>query len=85
MYIECTFLFSLSNILLQITRCWLCTIVIYSLLIPGQHNNYTHEFGIGTYHSGVQVGGREYTFSGGSGVFFHDPKDVPGDATFRER
>mmetsp|Transcript_13495 Transcript_13495/g.22163 ORF Transcript_13495/g.22163 Transcript_13495/m.22163 type:complete len:214 (-) Transcript_13495:103-744(-) len=57
------------------------TLNVYDL---GPHNNYTHEFGIGTYHSGVQVGGREYTFAGGSGVFFHDPKDVPGEATFRE-
>ena len=51
----------------------------------GDTNNYTHDFGIGAYHSGVQVGGREYTFAGGSGVFFHDPKDVPGEAIFRER
>lgn len=36
------------------------------------------------YHSGVQVGGNEYTFAGGSGVFSHSPKDVPPPASFRE-
>lgn len=58
--------------------------VLLNVYDLGDTNNYTHDLGFGTYHTGVQVGGREYTFSGGSGVFYHDPKDVPGEATFRE-
>lgn len=58
--------------------------VVLNVYDLAPHNAYTHDFGIGAYHSGVQVGGREYTFAGGSGVFYHDPKEVPGEATFRE-
>lgn len=30
--------------------------------------------GLGTYHSGVEISGAEWTFSSGAGVFFHKPK-----------
>ena len=33
---------------------------------------------------GVVVGGSEYTFGSGSGIFTHQPRDVPGMAQFRE-
>ena len=48
-----------------------------------QENNDTwYQWGLGFYHSGVQVDDQEYTFSSG-GVFSHAPKNVP-DARFRE-
>ena len=40
-------------------------------------------FGLGLFHTGVQVGGREYTFAGGGGVFDMTPQEAPG-AKFRE-
>ena len=52
-----------------------------------QANEYLHPFGIGAYHSGVEVGGKEWTFAGGpgAGIFYHTPRDAPGDqAKYRE-
>lgn len=46
-------------------------------------NEYLYPWGLGAYHSGVQVGNREYTYAGGSGVFAMEPKTAPG-ARFRE-
>mmetsp|Transcript_4838 Transcript_4838/g.11568 ORF Transcript_4838/g.11568 Transcript_4838/m.11568 type:complete len:226 (+) Transcript_4838:94-771(+) len=49
-------------------------------------NNYTFDFGVGAFHSGVVVSGTEYTFGGhegsSSGIFTHSPKQAPG-AQFR--
>jgi len=49
-------------------------------------NGYTYDFGVGAFHSGVVVGGTEYTFGGhegsSSGVFSHSPMQAPG-AQFR--
>jgi len=46
-------------------------------------NEYLEPFGLGLFHTGVQVGGREYTFAGGGGVFDMTPQEAPG-AKFRE-
>ncbi len=40
-------------------------------------NDALHAAGLGLYHSGLEVHGREYTFSSG-GVFSHAPKAAPG-------
>ena len=48
-----------------------------------ESNEYLYAWGFGSYHSGVEVGGSEYTFGGGSGIFSHSPKDVP-NAKLRE-
>lgn len=45
-------------------------------------NDALEPFGLGVYHSGVQIGNREYTFAGGSGVFDHSPQEAP-TAKFR--
>ena len=37
-----------------------------------------------SYHSGVQIDDREYTFAAESGVFYHPPRRVP-NGKFRER
>lgn len=39
-------------------------------------------FGLGLFHSGVVVGGSEYTFASGGGIFNHEPKGAA--AKFRE-
>ena len=43
-------------------------------------NKYMYEFGIGAFHSGVEIGGTEYTFGGHenstSGIFTHSPRQV---------
>ncbi|CAM9776904.1 unnamed protein product, partial [Choristocarpus tenellus] len=46
-------------------------------------NEYGYSFGLGAYHSGVEIGGREYTFAGGGGIFDHSPREAP-NARFRE-
>jgi hypothetical protein len=46
-------------------------------------NDTTYQFGIGAFHSGVEIFGREYTFAKG-GIFYTLPKDVPPPAKFRE-
>jgi len=46
-------------------------------------NDVLYGFGLGLYHSGVQVGGNEWTFASGSGIFSHDPRQA-GGARFRE-
>eukprot|EP00961_Rhodomonas_salina_P062025 832774-Rhodomonas_salina.2 len=49
-------------------------------------NSYVYDFGVGAFHSGVEIGGTEYTFGGhessSSGVFTHAPKQAP-NAQFR--
>ena len=45
-----------------------------------QVNTYTYDFGVGAFHSGVEVMGTEYTFGGhessASGIFTHTPRQV---------
>uniref|UniRef100_A0A7S0NZZ1 PPPDE domain-containing protein n=1 Tax=Calcidiscus leptoporus TaxID=127549 RepID=A0A7S0NZZ1_9EUKA len=41
-------------------------------------NDYISWLGIGLYHSGLEVAGREWTFGSGSGVFECQPREVPG-------
>ena len=47
-------------------------------------NQYSYEFGVGAFHSGVEVSGTEYTYGGheraSSGIFTHSPKSVPNAA-----
>mmetsp|Transcript_5001 Transcript_5001/g.7641 ORF Transcript_5001/g.7641 Transcript_5001/m.7641 type:complete len:232 (+) Transcript_5001:92-787(+) len=58
--------------------------VVLNVYDLGPYNDMLYQWGMGTYHSGVHVNGREFTFAEGAGVFSHEPKDVPGDARFRE-
>ena len=37
-------------------------------------NEFGHPIGLGVFHSGLEVGGREYSFAGGGGIFDHDPR-----------
>lgn len=37
-------------------------------------NEFGHPIGLGVFHSGLEVDGREYTFAGGGGIFDHDPR-----------
>lgn len=52
------------------------------------NNAYLHSVGLGAYHSGVAVYGKEYTFGGGessgTGVFSHAPTKADG-CVFREQ
>lgn len=50
-------------------------VTIYVALIP---------FGLGLFHSGVQIEGKEYTFAAESGIFNHPPRSVPSNAKFRD-
>ena len=56
------------------------TINVYDLT---PMNDWGHPFGLGAFHSGVEIDGREYTFAGGAGIHDTTPRDAPG-ATFRE-
>ena len=56
------------------------TINVYDLT---PMNDWGHPFGLGAFHSGVEIDGREYTFAGGGGIHDTTPRDAPG-ATFRE-
>ena len=47
-------------------------------------NDFIQPFGIGVFHSGVHIGGKEYTFAGGGGIFDHSPLEPGGPAVFRE-
>ena len=47
-------------------------------------NDYIQPFGLGAYHSGVVIGGSEYTFAGGAGIFDHTPGEPGAGARFRE-
>ena len=57
-----------------------CLLNIYDL---HEYNQHLYGLGLGMYHSGVEIGGVEYTFSSGSGVFNHAPR-AAGGAKFRE-
>eukprot|EP01033_Poteriospumella_lacustris_P016361 gene16360-11694_t len=46
-------------------------------------NDIYYPWGLGLYHSGVQIGRDEYTFASSAGIFTHPPKGA-GGAKFRE-
>ena len=48
----------------------------------GEANEYLNPVGLGTYHSGLQVHGTEWTFASQAGVFSHPPKGA--NAPFRQ-
>ena len=54
------------------SRTGMGTKVVLNVYDLGPTNEYLYPWGLGTYHSGLQVFGQEYTFAGGSGVFFHE-------------
>lgn len=57
--------------------------VILNVYDLGNSNEYLYPIGLGTYHSGVQVHGKEWTFASQAGVFNHAPKGAQG-AVFRQ-
>lgn len=57
--------------------------VIANIYDLNDNNDLLLNFGVGLFHSGVQIGGQEYTFASGSGIFTHSPKEA-GGARFRE-
>ena len=64
--------------------CYPCLLLVLSMLISSQVklnvydlspvNEFGHPVGLGVFHSGLEVDGREYTFAGGGGIFDHDPR-----------
>lgn len=58
---------------------------VYDLV---EQNSWTHWAGVGVYHSGVEVYGREFAFGGhdydAPGVFATDPQRAPGTVALRE-
>jgi deubiquitinase DESI2 len=49
--------------------------------LHSEHNAMLYGLGLGFYHSGVVIGGTEWTFASGAGIYPQSPKSVPG---FRE-
>ena len=47
---------------------------MYDLNANSGVNDWLWPWGIGMYHSGLEVHGKEWSFSGGSGVYHVDPK-----------
>jgi deubiquitinase DESI2 len=56
--------------------------VILNVYDLNEVNDNLYNFGLGMYHSGVQIGGLEWTFAGGAGIYSDSPKSAP--AQFRE-
>ncbi|KAF0722494.1 hypothetical protein AaE_009946 [Aphanomyces astaci] len=56
------------------------TVNVYDIV---ESNSFTYAWGLGAFHSGVEVGGVEYSFAGGAGIFTLAPKSAQG-AVFRE-
>jgi len=56
--------------------------VIINVYDLNEMNDSLYGMGLGMYHSGVQIGGLEWTFAGGAGIYSDSPKSAP--ATFRE-
>ncbi|OIW18566.1 hypothetical protein TanjilG_13318 [Lupinus angustifolius] len=58
------------------------TLVVLNVYDLNPINNYMYCFGVGIYHSGIQVHGREYGFGAhefpASGVFEVEPRTCPG-------
>lgn len=59
------------------------TSVVLNVYDLSEANELGYSCGLGAYHSGVEIGDREYTFAGGAGIFDTTPRDAPG-ARFRE-
>ncbi|OQS00610.1 hypothetical protein ACHHYP_03269 [Achlya hypogyna] len=59
------------------------TAVILNVYDLMEANAYMHGLGLGAFHSGVDVGGDEFSFAGGAGIFTCRPKQADG-AVFRE-
>lgn len=59
------------------------TAVILNVYDLNPSNEYLYPWGLGTYHSGVQIGSDEYSFASGAGVYSSSPKQAAG-AVFRE-
>ena len=55
--------------------------VVINIYDLSPYNNYLIKIGLGMYHTGVEVNGREYTFGGhpglvSTGVFDHEPWEM---------
>jgi hypothetical protein len=59
------------------------SIVYLNVYDLNPNNDYLYSWGLGMYHSGVEINGTEYTFGSGSGLFTMPPRNAPG-ARFRE-
>lgn len=60
------------------------TDIILNVYDLNEANENLYYLGLGLYHSGVVIDNREYTFASESGIFSHTPRQVPGNAKFRE-
>ena len=61
--------------------------IIINVYDLNEINDYTYNFGLGIFHSGVHVHNKEWSFGGHefptSGCFYCEPKAVPPPAKFR--
>jgi len=57
--------------------------IVLNVYDLNESNEMLYPWGLGMFHSGVQIGGNEWTFASGSGIFSHDPRGA-GGAKFRE-
>jgi hypothetical protein len=57
--------------------------VVLNVYDLNEANINLYPLGLGMYHSGVQVGGLEWSFAGGTGIYSDSPKNAAG-AKFRE-
>ncbi|CAM9498466.1 unnamed protein product, partial [Discosporangium mesarthrocarpum] len=67
----------------SVSRTGYATDVILNVYDLHPMNEYGYAWGMGAFHSGVEIAGREYTFAGGGGIFDHAPRGAP-NARFRE-
>jgi deubiquitinase DESI2 len=47
-------------------------------------NEFIQPFGLGVFHTGVVINGKEYTYAGGAGIFDHTPQEPGEQAKYRE-
>ncbi|KAK8790944.1 hypothetical protein WA158_005575 [Blastocystis sp. Blastoise] len=62
---------------------FLGTEIIVNVYDLNESNNYLYDWGLGAYHSGVEIGGVEYSFGGDGGIGESTPRSIP-DVHLRE-
>lgn len=76
----CSFKHLVFNNRASLVSSWRVRLNIYNL---NRSNDFLYPIGLGFFHSGVEIAGREYSFGSNVGVFYSRPKDIRG-ATFKE-
>jgi hypothetical protein len=47
-------------------------------------NDFIQPLGLGVFHTGVVIAGKEHTYAGGAGIFDHSPQQPGDQAKYRE-